>query len=260
MNARGQDVAGDNQPIAKMRYGEWAALGFCFGWAQVRRGSRTILDSHAHRAAMRAAGYLTGPYMALYYDPVEAMKALIGERHPDDRLPNMLDAEFFGLTEPVLRAAVDYHAANSPVGLILYTGYPWWMSHVPAAAQPRYSGIDTVIASYPLDAPPVRGADGLLHDIQPMDSASVARRSSVPPADRHPHIPPYLSPWSWQHTGHGSLPGYDGFLDLHVHLSLTKAELYARYGGALLVVPPANDPLRGPILAHAQAIKGLVTP
>lgn len=239
--ARGQDVAGDNQPIAKMRYGEWGALGFCFGFAQVRRGRVLIRDSHPHRAAMRAAAYLTGPYAALYDDPIETMKVLIGERDADDRLPNMLDAEFGGLTEPVLRAAVDYHLEHTPVELLMYTGTPWWTQHVPAAARAHYADLGLIIAAYPYDSPPTRGADGMLHDIQPMDPEAVARRST-PPAGGHLAIPepwtnlprPY---WSWQHTGHGSLPGHTGFLDLHVS-AFTEAELRARYTGGV-VTPPA---------------------
>lgn len=225
--ALGQDVAGDNQPLARMRYAQWASdPGFCYAWVEYYRGPYPVPDAEAHTRALRAAGYLTGAYANLVHtarasaDPLSANSsagggaadqcaAFLARVLPGDSLPDMLDVEQAGVDEADVRAWCLHHDLHSARRLVIYTGYGAWERIIPSWARGWYAKYKLVIASYPFDSP---GED------QPMDAASVALRSN-PPAHAAPLIP---EPWtwadvlSWQHTGHGSLPGYDSFLDLHV--------------------------------------------
>lgn len=249
-SARGQDVSGLYQDPRQMRYQDWRGLGFCYGFYELAIGLRRIQYAAEHRAGMRAAGYLTGPYQALHesYNPVEQCRLLLDLRGPDDELPNMLDVERAWLSEPLLRAFCDYYDAHSDRELVIYTGYPSWGRIVPPEARPRYARYSLMIAAYPFDAPA-----GMA---QPMDPASVALRST-PPADRRPTLPaPWKQAWAWQHTGHGRLPGYGNDLDLQVH-SLTEAELRAKYGKSAppIELPPAAVPV-GQAIAMIDGVIG----
>lgn len=249
MNARGLDVSGLYQDPAKMRYGEWRALGFSYGWYSVAIGLTPMVWATKHQAGMRAAGYLTGAYGVLSErgDPRDQCALQLALRGPGDELPQLLDAERTAVTESMLRAYCDeYDEIDPPWPLWIYTGYPWWTSHVPAHARPRYAKYGLVIAAYPFDS----------SGPQPMDPISIARRS-IPPATRRPTIPP---PWSreesWQHTGHGSMPGYDRFLDLQVG-QWTEAELRARFGGATEPQPEPEPPAGSHVAQLAAEIASL---
>lgn len=252
MNARGQDVSGLYQDPRQMRYGEWRALGFVYGFYEVAIGLRRIQYAAEHRAGMRAAGYLTAPYQALHelYNAVDQCRLLLDLRGPDDELPNMLDVERAWLREPMLRAWCDWYDAHTDRELVIYTGFPAWNAIVPPEARPRYTRYSLMIAAYPFDAPAGQP--------QPMDPISIALRST-PPSVRRPTIPaPWTREWAWQHTGHGRLPSYANDLDLQVH-RLTVDELRARYRGGTTTPPADPDTeLKANIRTHAAAIKGLV--
>jgi GH25 family lysozyme M1 (1,4-beta-N-acetylmuramidase) len=252
--ARGQDVSGLYQDPRQMRYQEWRGLGFCYGFYEVAIGLRRIQYAAEHRAGMRAAGYLTAPYQALHesYSPADQCRLLLDLGAYDDELPFMLDVERAWLAEPMLRAWCDYYDAHTGRELVIYTGMWDWSRIVPVEARPRYAKYHLLIAAYPFDAPAGQA--------QPMDPQSIALRSN-PPASRRPSVPaPWSTPWAWQHTGHGHLPGYEKDLDLQVH-SLTEAELRARYGKSAppMQPPPAGDLMAADIAGHALAIKGLVS-
>lgn len=233
-----------------MRYSAWAALGFCYGFYEVSIGLRQILWAPEHRVGMRSAGYLTAPYQALSEigNPVDQCRLLLGKRGADDELPNMLDVERVAVTEPRLRAWCDYYDDHTERELLIYTGAPWWLGHIAQGARARYSHYGLMIAGYPFDAP--AGTP------QPMDPASVALRSN-PPVGRRPAIPPpWLTEWSWQHTGHGRLPGYGNDLDLQVS-PFTEADLRARYTAGQQ--PPPGDAAQvAAIRGHVAAIEGLL--
>lgn len=255
MNARGLDVSGLYQDPAKMRYADWRDLGFCFGWYSVAIGLTPMVWAAKHQAGMQAAGYLTGNYAVISErgSPVEQARLHVQLRHPDDRLPFMLDAERKLVTESMLRAYCDEYDRLTRVPLWMYTGFPWWTEHVPPAARARYAKYGLAIAAYPFDRSDY-DADGHWQG-QLMDPASVALRST-PPLLKRPAIPP---PWtqeeSWQHTGHGSLPGYDRFLDLQVG-QWTEAELRARFASDAEPAPP-EPPATGHVARLGAEIASL---
>lgn len=239
----GQDVAGDNQPLAKMRYPAWAAGGVRFGWVEFVRGTKVIPDAGAHLAAMRAAGYRAAGYINIHHgDTAAQMRTFLGLAPAPD-LPDMLDAEESTLTESDLRAACDEHD-RSGREMVIYTNYWAWLAIVPPAARPHYKKYRVVIASYPHDTPAGQPV--------PMDPASVARRST-PPAVFDPPVP---APWtvadvfSHQYTGQGSREDYDGFLDLHL---LNPA---VEISGAPMPTPTTN---RGCLLGgHTQGNSSII--
>jgi GH25 family lysozyme M1 (1,4-beta-N-acetylmuramidase) len=220
--ARGQDVAGDNQPLDQMHYQDWAQLGFCYGWIELVRSGQVIAGAKAHRKAMRAAGYLTGAYAAIAPGDMEGQaRTFLSLAPAGDELPDMLDVETGGLTLADVRAWCDVHDAETARGLVIYTRNFLWgdlIKSQPGDRIKHFKKYKLVIAAYFHD---VSDTDAHGHpQSQPMDAASVARRSNPPPAsDGLPTLP---APWtvddllSWQHTGHGSLAGFDNFLDLHV--------------------------------------------
>lgn len=56
MTLRGIDMAGDNQPLARMRYPSWAIdPGMSYAWVEYFRGSYPVPDAEAHTRALRAA-------------------------------------------------------------------------------------------------------------------------------------------------------------------------------------------------------------
>lgn len=251
--ARGQDVSGLYQDPKHMRYGDWRSLGIAYGFYEVAIGLRRINWAAEHRAGMRAAGYLTGPYQALgeYGAPAEQCKLLLASRGPEEELPDMLDVERWFLTESMLRQWCDYHDEHIDRELLIYTNISSWRRIVPPDARPRYARYGLLIASYPHDAP--AGKE------QPMDPASIALRST-PPGTPAPTVEPWPAPNAWQYTGHGRLPEYGNDLDLQVH-RLTEAQLRTRYGAVPVPIPPpASDdtPISAAIGAHAQAIKELL--
>lgn len=224
-----------HQPPDRMR---WAAWGIPRGQYRLTLGSRLDTAAFEHRRRMREAQMKTGPYGV----PHEASGPLADQAWrfcdqvpADDENDDWCDAERAGLTEPMLRAWCDVYDRRGRGRLAMYTGYPWWMSHVVAfGAADRYAGYRLIIAAYPFDTPaglPV-----------PMDPISMALRAT-PPHNRPAKIPP---PWTEedgrQHTGQGSLPGYAGFLDL----------------GIYRVNPSAPNDV-GPVLAHLDAIQAIVS-
>lgn len=258
--ARGQDVAGDNQPVAKMRYADWAKLGFCYGWVEWIRSGAAVKDAGAHRAAMRTERYLTGAYANLAHGNAGAqclMLLSLLNGAMDDELGDMLDCENGNLAAGDVIEWCDTHDAETHRRLDIYTSAARWlaiMRGVPAATLARFKRYGLVIAGYPFDTP----ADAQGVDHQPMDAASVARRSTPPALSKLASYVP--APWtvadviSWQHTGHGSLPGYNGFLDLHV-ATVTQSQLRARFGAA--APAPVPDPAVL-ALAGAQAAQAAV--
>ncbi len=219
--ARVQDVSGLYQDPAQMHYAEWRALGFALGFYEVAIGTRLIRWAQEHHDAMRAAGYITGPYLALHEsdDPVTQADLLIGQRRVDDDGPDMLDFERDGLTEAMLAAFCDRHDARSRWPLWIYTRFGFWLAHVPSARRARYARYGLYLAAWPYDTPAGQPV--------PMDPVSVALRSNPP--SLQPLVPaPWLLADAQQHTGQGSLPGYPRFLDLGVYGG-TEAQLRARF-------------------------------
>lgn len=238
--ARGLDVSGLYQDPKEMDYEHWGLLGFCYGFYSVAIGLNRVRWALEHRAKMRAAGYLTAPYSVLSEagTPAEQAQLLVNLRGRDDELPNMLDLERRRVVGAMLRQFVDAYDAATSVELWIYTGKGVWLR---IAAEPslqaRCAKYGLVFASYPFDSPPQ--PDG--RDIQPMDAASVARRSSVPQNfAKVPSVQPWQQPNSWQHSGHASLPrrGKAAYypIDLQV-MPISQRQLRARYGGGA-VVPP----------------------
>ena len=238
--ARGQDVAGDNQPPDQMRYADWARLGFCYGWIEYMRGAAVIPRAADHRRAMRAAGYLTGAYAAISHGDILTQARTFLDLVPDgDELPDMLDVEKAGLTADEVRAWCDFHDANTDRALVIYTSVAFWPTIVPADKAAHYKKYKLIVAQYFFDTPDKDAAGN--PQPQPMDPASVARRSN-PPSSGKPSLP---SPWtdadvlSWQHTGHGSLPGFGNFLDLHVART-TEADFRRLFSSAAPVSRPVT--------------------
>jgi hypothetical protein len=219
------------QPPGAMRWVDWR---FPRGQYRLTIGNRLDMSAFAHRMAMRGAGMLTGPYGVPHEVGNQADQAwrFCDQVAADDENDDWCDAERPGLTEPMLRAWCDSYDRHGRGRLAIYTGYPWWVSHVPPAARARYAGYKLILAAYPFDPPAGQPV--------PMDPISRALRST-PPANRRPVIPP---PWTvedgWQHTGKGSLPGYVGFLDLGIYRVAPSA--------------PAPDPLAADLSASADAI------
>lgn len=243
MADRWSDVSMWQDP-ALMRWAEW---GIPRGQYRLTLGRRIDPSGMQHRNRMRAAGMLTGPYgVPVEYAPIPDQAWAFVDNIPDgDENDDWADAERALLTEPMLRAYCDeYDRRSRRQRLAIYTGGPWWNSHVPVGARARYAPYKLIIASYPFDTPaglPV-----------PMDPASVARRTN-PPVGRRPSIP---APWTiedgWQHTGQGGQPGYSGFLDHGIYR--------VNPSGPPAPPPPpdADAALRAGILARAAAIRGLV--
>lgn len=204
-----------------MFYSVWRQNpGIVAGHYRLTLGRRLDTQAMAHRAKMRAAGYLTGPYgVIVEYSDIVAQAELFVDNAPlDDELPDLLDAERDLVTEAMLVLWCDvYDARSRRKKLWMYTGWPWWTR---IRNKVRFSNYGLMIAGYPNDKRP-----GV---VVPMDSASVALRST-PPLVGMPAIP---SPWphqdEWQYTGQGSLPGYSGFLDLGVYNG-SEADLRARF-------------------------------
>lgn len=223
----------------------WPLWGIPRGQYRLALGVKLDPTGLIHRANMRAAGMQTGPYgvPVEYASPVDSAWAWVDAIPDDDENDDWADAERAALTEPMLRAYCDtYDLRSLRQRLAIYTGYPWWMNHVPPGARARYAGYKLIIAGYPFDTPAGKPV--------PMDAVSVARRST-PPVSARPAIPP---PWTvedgWQHTGQGSLPGYAGFIDLGIY--------QVNPDGA---APPPPDPdaaTVAAIVARANAIKGQV--
>jgi GH25 family lysozyme M1 (1,4-beta-N-acetylmuramidase) len=216
----------------------WAAWGFPCGQYRLTLGRRVDPSGPLHRALMRSAGMLTGPYAVPteYADPADSAWAFVDNIPDDDENDDWCDAERPLLTESQLRAFCDSYDRRSPrQRLAIYTGYPWWVTHVPPHARARYARYKLILAAYPYDTPAGQPV--------PMDAGAIARRSTPPPESRYPAIPP---PWDvadgWQHTGQGSLPGYSGFLDMGV------------YRAAPL---PERDETAALIAGHARAMLGV---
>ena len=183
----------------------------------------------------------TGSYgVPVEYAPIPDQAWLWVDNIPaDDENDDWVDAERVGLTEPMLNAyCSEYDRRSRRQRLALYTGKPWWISHVPASRRARYARYPLILAAYPFDTPAGQPV--------PMDVAAVALRSN-PPTLRRPTIPP---PWTveagWQHSGQGSLPGYAGFLDMGVY----------KINPGPPVVPIADD-TAALIAGHADAILAL---
>lgn len=233
MGDRWCDVSGFQRP-ERMRWADW---GIPRGQYRLILGRHIDPAGYLHRANMRAAAMLTGPYgVPVEYAPiVDQAWAFVDAIPDDDENDDWADAERVLLTEPMLRAYCDtYDLRSNRQRLAIYTGYPWWVTHVSVSARARYARYKLIIGAYPFDTPaglPV-----------PMDPASVALRSN-PPTNRRPRIPP---PWpmedGWQHTGQGSLPGYNGFIDLGIYRVNPSG-------------PPAPDPVALAIRPHIDSIK-----
>lgn len=260
--ARGIDISGDYQLPAKMHFDKWVDLGFCYGWVEWTNGTRLVPHASEHRQLMLASNYLTGGYANLRPDdksPEEQCDKFL-DNCPWDGFVDMLDAEL-NLAESMVRAWVNrYRSRTSNRLLVIYTGKGVWERIVPTNARQFYADLfDVVVGSYPFDTPPTWDPVSKTYkDIQPMDSASVARRSNPPPG----YTPPLPLNWtadklfSHQHSGHASLPEYDGFLDTHVS-RLTQAQLRARFAG----VPVAQKTIQSSVFsaqAHDSAILDLL--
>ncbi len=219
--ARVQDVSGLYQDPAQMRYAEWRQQGFTLGFYEVAIGLRLIRWAQEHHDAMRAAGYITGPYLALHEadDPRAQAAVLVLQRRADDDGPSLLDFERDSLTEPMLAQFCDQYDTSSRWPLWIYTRKGFWESKVPEARRARYAKYGLYLAAWPHDTPTGQPV--------PMDPVSVALRSTPP--DAQPFVPaPWLACDAQQHTGQGSLPGYESFLDLGVYNG-TEAQLRARF-------------------------------
>lgn len=222
--ARGLDVSSWQDP-AKMRYGDWRGVpGLSFAFYRAGIGTLPDTQATAHGDALRAADYLTGAYWALHeaVSLKEQAARFLAALHPDDCLPPALDVERAALTRAMVLAYLDEWKRLAGPPLTLYTSKQSWegiMGTAPLPADLR--GMFTLgwFAAYPFDV----GAGVPV----PMDAASVARRST-PPVDRTPPVP---AGWAWdiyQHSGQGSLPGYDRLIDLNVYNG-TQAQLRARF-------------------------------
>ncbi len=219
--ARVQDVSGLYQNPMFMHYAEWRKQGFALGFYEVAIGLRLIRWAQEHHNAMRAAGYVTGPYLALHEadDPRAQAAVLVLQRRADDDGPSLLDFERDGLTETMLAQFCDQYDTSSRWPLWIYTRKGFWESKVPEARRARYAKYGLYLAAWPYDTPAGQPV--------PMDPVNVALRSTLP--DAQPLVP---APWAacdaQQHTGQGSLPGYESFLDLGVYNG-TEAQLRARF-------------------------------
>lgn len=210
MSDRWLDVSANQRPEL-MRYDLWAPT-FRRGQYRLQLGRNPDATGPVHRARMRAAGMLTGPYAVPWEgnDQVSDCHRWVDNIPPDDENHDWVDAERAALTERELDAYCTTYDRLGRDRLAIYTGYPWWMSHVPPDRRARYARYPLIIAAYPFDTPA-----GIA---PPMDPVSVALRST-PPHNRRPPIP---EPWTleagWQHTGQGSLPGYVGRLDMGIYM------------------------------------------
>lgn len=208
MSDRWVDVSAFQIP-RRMRWREWRIPR---GQYRLAIGRRLDLTGPEHRAYMRAAGMKTGSYgVPLEFPPMtdQAWK-WVDSIPDDDENDDWVDAERAALTEPMLdQYCSEYDRRSRRQRLAIYTGFPWWISHVPPGRRARYAHYPLIIAGYPYDTPAGKPV--------PMDPVSVELRST-PPHDRQPAIP---APWTeyagWQHTGQGSLPGYSGFLDMGIY-------------------------------------------
>lgn len=232
-----------NQLPSKMLWPEW---GFPRGQYRLIWGSAIDSTAFAHRNNMRSAHMKTGSYGV----PVESVSLVtlrdqawkwVDNIPPDDENDDWVDAERLFLTEPMLWAYCSaYEQRSSRHRLAIYTGVPWWTTHVPDSERAKYKDWPLIIAGYPFDTPP--GVP------PPMDAISVARRSN-PPIGKEPAIPP---PWTqyagWQHTGQGSKPGYDKLLDMGIYR--------VNPGGT---VPPVVDTTKLSIEKEAKSILELVS-
>jgi hypothetical protein len=199
------DVSGYQNP-AKM---SWHVWGIPRGQYRLFLGRRLDPTGPLHRINMRQAGMLTGSYAVPveYARIVDQAWAWVDAIPDDDENDDWVDAERALLTEAMLDAYCStYDQRSTRQRLAMYTGWPWWMTHVVALGrQERYARYPLIIAAYPFDTPAGQPV--------PMDPVSVALRSN-PPMNRRPPIPP---PWTiesgWQHSGQGSKSGYPRFLD-----------------------------------------------
>ena len=234
MGDRWCDVSANQRPEL-MRWGLW---GIPRGQYRLALGNRLDATGPRHRANMRAAGMLTGPYGVPWEGTNQADQCFrwIDAIPPDDENDDWVDAERAALTEPMLDAYCTAYDRRGRGRLAIYTGKPWWESHVPPGRRARYARYPLIIAGYPFDSPfgqPV-----------PMDPISVALRST-PPHNRRPTIPaPWTDEAGWQHTGQGSLPGYIGRLDLGIYRVNPS--------------PPAVPTLAETVAGHAAAILEIV--
>jgi GH25 family lysozyme M1 (1,4-beta-N-acetylmuramidase) len=242
MNARILDVS-QNQIPARMRYRDWHGLGFAGAMRRIAVGLTLDPTADEHRRLQREAGLLTGGYSALREtDPMPAQCQLfIDHLPPDDELPAWADIERAGLTWRQVVAWLDHwdaHAGGRELWCYLNESVLSKMG-AQKADRARLTRYGLAVSGYPFDA-----AAGP----QPLDSDSIALRSN-PPMHVRPLIPvPYDHYDSWQHTGHGRLPGYAGDLDLSVYAG-TEAELRARFCG---------DPELALVAEHVAAIRALL--
>jgi hypothetical protein len=202
------DVSGYQRP-EQMLWHEWAIPR---GQYRLTLGRTIDPTGPLHRANMRAAGMATGSYaVPVEYAPIaDQAWAWVDNTPDDDENDDWVDAERAQLTEPMLRAYCEAYELRSRRGrLAIYTGWPWWMSHVPAGARSAYVAYPLIVAGYPFDSP----AD----KVPPMDGLSVARRSTPPVAHRPAVPPPWVVEAGWQHSGQGSMPGYGKFLDMGIY-------------------------------------------
>lgn len=248
MADRWSDVSLYQDPDAML----WHLWNIPRGQYRLIWGSVIDRTAASHRANMRLSDMLTGSYGV----PVESTnlsvladqaRKWIDNTPDDDENDDWIDAERVNLTEPMLDAYCDtYDRWSTRQRLAIYTGFPWWTTHVPASRRERYVGYPLIIAGYPFDTPQGQPV--------PMDPASVALRST-PPTNRRPAIPPLWTVESgWQFSGQGSMPGYNKFLDMGIYKTNPG-------GGTVPPPTPTPDPdvvLKAAIRGHTAAIDRLV--
>lgn len=257
--ARGLDLSANQDPAA-MRYGDWRITpGLSFGWYRASIGSITDRHQAAHGAGLRGTDYLTGCYHALHEAVAPAAQAqlFLSLQHAGNRLPPALDVERAALTR---QHVLDFLRAWARLGgprLTLYSSRQRWLGIMGAEPLPddvRAAFALLWIAAYPFDSA----------DPQPMDADSVALRSTPPLTRTPPLLPDPLEWWEiWQHTGHGTLPGYGGFVDLNVYNG-TEQDLRARFAGTTamqyLITTPDTTTIAqlraalGPLLVAGAAV------
>lgn len=218
------DVSGYQRPDLML----WVKWGIPRGQYRLTLGKRVDPRGPLHRGRMRAALMRTGSYgVPVEYAPTLTDQAWlwIDNIPDDDENDDWVDAERAGLTEPMLSEYCDaYDQHSRRQRLAIYTGWPWWTSHVPIDRRNRYKGYNLIIASYPYDTPAGK--------LVPMDARSVKLRSNPPVGIRPAIHSPWMLESGWQHSGQASFEGYPGFLDAGIY----------RVNPGGTVPPPPPDP------------------
>lgn len=230
-----------------MRYAEWRNV-LCFGWYRACIGLFKDTARVGHGNGLRGAGYLTGMYGVIHeaVPAVEQARLFYSLIHEGDELPPALDVERPKVTRSMVETFVDEWERLGGPQLAMYTSGQSWNKIVGGGE--RWSKYFLWCAAYPFDTPPQ--PDG--SDVQPMDANSVRLRST-PPIDRNPPLPLPWKKWDvHQHSGHGSLSGYGGFLDLNVYNG-TEVELRNRFSANL-----DDAVLAEKISSHAKSIIDLL--